>query len=119
MDIIFKVFLIIVILVCVFGLAGILTYIHFGDKKFKPQVKHLDGDIKFTIECTMKARWVPHFLAMLKYMQSLGGMGSSREVALYADGDGDFHPHFNWDRSLVDNANPVRDKNGDVMYDAG
>jgi len=56
---------------------------------------------------------------MLKHMQVLGGMGSSREVAIYADGDGDFHPYFDWDLSLTSNAEPVRDRNGDVLFDAG
>ncbi len=77
-------------------------------------------DITFTITCTMKERWVPHFLSMLKYMQQLGGMGSSRVVGLYADGDGDFRPKFIWDKELPSaNAKPVRDELGDRLYDAG
>jgi len=90
-------------------------------KKIEEIVEKLkeDGNTKFTIECTMKDRWVPTFLAMLEHMQSLGNMGSSREVALYADGDGDFRPKFEWDESLSSDAKPTRDKNGDVLYDAG
>ena len=74
---------------------------------------------KFTIECDMEARWVPHFLAMLKYMQQLGGLGSSREVTLYADGDGDFRPKFTWDSSLPSDGKPVRDDGGNRTFDAG
>lgn len=67
----------------------------------------------------MKDRWVPHFLAMLKYMEQLGGMGSSRKVALYSDGDGDFRPKFKWDESLPFDAEPIIDNDGDRLYDAG
>lgn len=76
-------------------------------------------DKTFTITCTMKERWVPHFLGMLKYMQQLGGMGSSRNVGMYADGDGDFHPKFKWDESLPEVAKPASDTGGDRFYDAG
>ncbi len=38
--------------------------------------------VKFTIKCEMKDRWVPHFIAMLKRMERLGGIGSSRLVSL-------------------------------------
>ena len=80
----------------------------------------LKGDkMKFTIEVEMKDRWVPHFLSMLKYMQSLGSLGGSREVGIYADGDGDFRPKFKWDESLPCKANPIRDDNGHRLYDAG
>lgn len=80
----------------------------------------MKDDVKtFTIECSMKERWVPHFLGMLKYMQQLGGMGSSRTVSMYADGDGDFHPKFKWDESLPEVAKPTRDNGGDRFYDAG
>ena len=55
---------------------------------------------KFTIECEMKERWIPHFLGMLKKMEQLGGLGSSRPVGIFADGDGDFHPKFKWDDEI-------------------
>jgi hypothetical protein len=57
--------------------------------------------ITFRITCTMNARWARQFLGMLKTMQSLGSMGSSREVAIYADGDGDFRPKFEWDEKAM------------------
>lgn len=74
---------------------------------------------KFTIECEMNERWIPHFLAMLKYMQHLGSLGSSRKVMMYADGDGDFRPKFKWDESLPSDAKPVEEHSGDRFYDAG
>jgi hypothetical protein len=73
----------------------------------------------FTITCTMKERWIPHFLSMLKYMQQLGKLGGSRIVALYSDGDGDFRPKFDWEKELPDDIKPVEDANGDRLYDAG
>lgn len=73
----------------------------------------------FTIKVTMKNRWIPHFLAMLKYMQQLGRVGGSRCITFMSDGDGDFNPQFEWDDSLSSDAKPVKDKNGDRWYDAG
>jgi len=73
----------------------------------------------FSITCTMNSRWVPHFLAMLKYMQQLGGLGGSRKVAFYSDGDGDFRPKFEWDTNLPSNATPIKDEDGNRTYDAG
>ena len=67
----------------------------------------------------MKSRWVPHFLAMLKYMEQLGDVGSSRAVTMFADGDGDFRPTFEWDSKLPSEAKPVDDNDGDRTYDAG
>jgi hypothetical protein len=76
--------------------------------------------MKFKIECEMEDRWVPYFLAMLKYMQFLGNVGRSRAVSFYADGDGDFRPKFLWDSSLPDKAEPIIGKEtGNHKYDAG
>ena len=74
---------------------------------------------EFTIKCKMKTRWVPHFLAMLKYMQYLGDVGGSRHVSIYADGDGDFRPKFEWDDSLPSDARPSTEHSGNRVYDAG
>lgn len=78
-----------------------------------------DDCTEFTIKATMRNRWIPHFLSMLKYMQYLGGVGSSRKVSIFTDGDGDFRPGFEWDDSLPSDAKPVEDKDGDRFYDAG
>lgn len=74
--------------------------------------------MKFTIECEMKDRWVPHFLSMLEYMQHLGEIGSSRKVALYADGDGDFRPKFNY-KVDAETVEPKEKHRGNRLYDAG
>lgn len=74
---------------------------------------------EFTIKVTMRSRWVPHFLAMLKYMEQLGGLGSTRKVSIYSDGDGDFHPKFEWSDDLPCDAEPVKDDDGHRVYDAG
>jgi hypothetical protein len=73
-------------------------------------------NIKFNIECEMPERWVPHFLGMLKSMQYLGNIGSSRQVSLYADGDGDFRPKFSWNETLP---TPAKPENDDFSFDAG
>ena len=73
---------------------------------------------KLVIECEMEARWVPHFMAMLNYMEKLGNIGSSRKVAIYADGDGDFRPKFTCHQKY-DDATPIRNNNGNVLFDAG
>ena len=75
---------------------------------------------EFTIRVTMKNRWIPHFLAMLKHMQQLGNLGSSRLVSILSDGDGDFRPKFDWDKKLPSDAKPrTETKGGDRIYDAG
>ena len=89
-------------------------------KEHEESIKKMKGiDKTFTIKCTMKDRWVPHFLAMLKYMAYLGRIGSSRMVSFYADGDGDFRPKFEWDESLSTDAKPISNDKGDRLYDAG
>ena len=77
----------------------------------------------FTVTCTMRERWIPHFLGMLKKMEQLGGLGGSRNVTLYSDGDGDYRPKFDWKWENKDEmpvpAKPVKDVNGDTTFDAG
>ena len=82
----------------------------------------MQNDTEFTIKCKMRSRWVPHFLGMLKTMERLGGLGASRVVSMYADGDGDFRPKFEWDASLpafikVDETKIPPDKG--FFFDAG
>ena len=109
------------IAVFIFGLC-LGRFIIKDNKHVKPGAnfrKPTKDEEIFTIEVLMKKRWIPHFLAMLKYMQSLGGLGGSRMVSFYADGDGDFRPQFNWDEKLPSEADPVKDEDGDKFYDAG
>jgi len=82
-------------------------------------MENIHEEHTFTIKVTMKRRWIPHFLSMLKYMQQLGNMGASRLCSIYADGDGDFRPKFEWDNELPSNGIPVEDRQGDRLYDAG
>ena len=79
----------------------------------------VDENKTFTIEVTMRKRWIPQFLSMLNYMQCLGEVGSSRKVSLYSDGDGDFRPKFKWDESLPSDVKPISDYDGNNFYDAG
>ena len=74
---------------------------------------------KFIIEVRMRERWISHFLAMLKEMQYLGAVGSSRQLTFFADGDGDFRPSFKWDPGLPCDAEPIKNDCGHKYYDAG
>ena len=70
----------------------------------------------------MKDRWVPHFLGMLQYMEQLGGLGGSRKVTFYSDGDGDFRPKFSVDDIPIketEYAEGVIDGEGNKFFDAG
>ena len=79
----------------------------------------MDNDsVTFTVTCTMKRRWADQFLSMLAYMQACGEQGRSRQVGIYADGDGDFRPKFATDYSYT-TAMPKNDNNGDRLYDTG
>jgi len=76
-----------------------------------------------TLVITVKIseRWVPQFKSMLRMMQHLSVIGSSRFVGIYADGDSDFR--FESDVNEHDQAEPVEAteyalKDG-VFYDAG
>ncbi len=97
-------------------LRGKADAVRFIQNSEEPAYRQYD----FSIRCRMKNRWTPHFLAMLKYMETLGYMGASRKVGIYADGDGDFHSQFFWDtESLSSDAKPIKDENGNRLYDAG
>ena len=52
------------------------------------------GKIKFNIECEMSKEWAEVFCSMLKKIEKNGNIGHSELVAIFADGDGDFHPTF-------------------------
>lgn len=83
-----------------------------------PPLEH-DKEI-FSIEVTMQRRWIPHFLGMLREMQALGAVGSSRRVSFMSDGDGDFRPEFEWLPDLPEPAEPrERDGSGHTFFDAG
>jgi hypothetical protein len=73
--------------------------------------------MKFTIECEMAEGWIPAFLGMLKQMQRLSHLGSSRIVAIYSDGDGSFRPEFSWHKNLPDPAKPKKENNDGTLFD--
>ncbi len=75
--------------------------------------------VTFTVTCKMKRRWAEQFLGMLKHMQRLGSMGSSREIAFFSDGDGDYRPKFEYVAPLHAAEPRVVKPNGDVFFDAG
>lgn len=74
---------------------------------------------KFTIDVEMQERWIPHFLGMLRQMEHLGIIGSSNNVALYSDGDGDFRPKFKWNNELPAASFPIHESEIGYLFDAG
>ena len=79
-----------------------------------------DETIRFTIHCTMKRKWASQFLGMLRHMQRLGSIGSTRLVTFFADGDGDFRPTFECEDLTINTAEPARTySSGDTLFDAG
>jgi hypothetical protein len=78
----------------------------------------VEEEITFTIKCTMRKRWAPQLVSMLKRMQYLGAIGSSRKTAIYSDGDGDFRPRFEVDQEFPE-VEPTSEHRGSTLYDAG
>lgn len=70
----------------------------------------------FNIKVTMEEDWIPHFMSALKRMESLGRIGSSRLVAIFADGDGDFRPTFKTDIEF-EKVSPLHDHGGNMIFD--
>ena len=60
---------------------------------------------------------------MLDLMERNGSIGHSEYVGLYSDGDGDFRPIFEYDKTLSaigDNPIIIKNPSGQMtMYDAG
>ncbi|KKM68679.1 hypothetical protein LCGC14_1458410 [marine sediment metagenome] len=52
----------------------------------------MNDRIKLTVEMDVTIPQALALKAMFKYWNQLSSMGSSREVAFYVDGDGNFHP---------------------------
>ena len=77
----------------------------------------------FTINCKMEERWIASFIKMLDSMNYCGAIGHSEYVGLYADGDGDFRPTFDYDKVLSvigDKPLTIKNPSGQMtMYDAG
>lgn len=79
------------------------------------------GDIlkkKFTIEVEMEERWIDDFCSMLKEVERLGNIGSSKKVGIYSDGDGDFRPKFDIDTEYR-KVFPITNTDKEKIYDAG
>lgn len=100
--------------------------LHFSGEKFVcdgcyyKYKEYGTEEIEFYIKCKMRRRWVPYFLGMLKKMQYLGGIGSSKMIRFLSDGDGDFRPKFEWDDRLPSDGKPRKTYDtGEEFYDAG
>ena len=79
------------------------------------------NETSFSIFVTMRTRWVPTFLGLIKTMQQLGDLGSSRRLSFYSDGDGDYRPKFSWNiKSDYSKAMwEYRDGSEEGKFDAG
>lgn len=78
----------------------------------------MSEDKTITITMTCSERWIPYVLSMLKHMEYLGNIGSSRWVAIVSDGDGDFRPKFSFSTDY-ETKEPRSNDNGHVVFDAG
>jgi len=82
------------------------------------------NEITFNIKCTMRESWASHFLGMLKQMQYLGAIGSSRYVTIFSDGDGSFRPKFEIVEACSKEYNgpfaePAKKQGGHTLFDTG
>ena len=80
------------------------------------------SETTFIIKCTMREHWASHFLGMLKRMQYLGAIGSSRYVTIFSDGDGNFRPKFEIMSTEEYNgpfAEPAKQQGGHTLFDTG
>ena len=78
-----------------------------------------DTNKTFTITCTMNEKWIPHFLGVLRRMQILGEIGSSRNITLFSAGAGDFKPKFEWNTELPIPSSPTKQSGGDTIFNVG
>ena len=78
-------------------------------------------EVEFDVHCKMRKCWAHEFLSLLKDMQRLGEMGSSRFRGMYCDGDGDFRPKFTHNFNEFVETSPRIDKGADegLFWDAG
>lgn len=77
---------------------------------------------EFTITVKMEERWINHFYSLLKNMENLGNIGSSRLLGFYSDGDGDFRPKFKFMGAEFLEIEPKAKKTCsrlEYIYDAG
>ena len=49
--------------------------------------------LRLTVHMDVTKAQALSLMSMFRYWNALGGLGSSRYTAFFADGDGDFHPH--------------------------
>lgn len=84
-----------------------------------------DKVVKLTIEMEVTGPQALALKAMFEYWNELSSIGSSREVAFYVDGDGNFHPKckITSEPKIVKLTDDMRakaivaDDNGDRVYD--
>lgn len=79
----------------------------------------MNDPVALTITAEIPRRWVPCFLGLLETMQYCGDVGTSRQVTIFADGDGDFQPKFTWLGALdIEPAKGAETQEG-WLFDAG
>lgn len=74
--------------------------------------------MNITINAEIPDRWVDTFCTMLKQMEHDGNIGHSEKVSIYADGDGDFRPKFNFSKAF-NRETPVTHDSIETFFDAG
>ena len=84
---------------------------------FKPRKQFSSKDVEFTVKMKMRENWVPVFYSMLKRMEELGSLGSSRTVSIFSDGDGDFRPKFEFPEKYQVKVLPWSNEKEEHRYD--
>lgn len=63
--------------------------------------------VTFNIKATMSEEQARAFCTMLKEMMAFGSRGHSDVIGMYVDGDGAFHPKFEFDQEF-ESVHPIR-----------
>ncbi len=77
-----------------------------------------DEIVEFDIHCKMNRAWANEFISFLAFMENCGELGCSRNIAMYADGDGDFRPKFSTEYKSIPKT-PCQKADGTLIFDAG
>jgi len=77
----------------------------------------VDEEITFNIKCSVRKRWAPHLISMLKRMEQLGVNGQNRTLSFSSNGDGDFRPSFVFDGRIPE-PEPAYENDGDMHFSA-
>ena len=80
-------------------------------------------EVSFNVKITMNKRWANEFQSMLQLMEKFGSSGHSGIIGIYADGDGDFRPKFDFDTEFEKSERIIKNgeelSSSEIIFDAG